>query len=629
MFPDALATPGAAAAALAAAGGSTEAAVDRLAAAGGALRASGGGGGGSGWFVHPAPPLPPPPTALPPTPAGAPPPIPPSGRASPPTPPAAEEGARAEEGTAGEPVGNPPVAWIPPPLAFGDAAAAAADAATAQQGRLGGEEAACGEAAAAGPSSRPRPSQQRGRRARADPLSSPSSRALRRWPPPQDGTPLLAAGLRGPLLGRVRRGTHKTVTLLAVGALRAQKGWFNSGYIFPDGFAALTSFRSSANPAATVGHTCRIIGLGGAYWPAPTFVIVAGDRPDEPLAARSATAAWGAVLARVRLAVELHAASAAAAAGVSVESLAHPTTCTGALRVVRGVAPTRPPKTVIPGPEYFGLAHPAISPAVEALDPARTCTSYWAGKAARAGLLAGGAGEAPAGPSRAPRLDGLSRRPRAGSKKRRHAGGGGEEAAGAAHPPPPLLAAGGPPPRRPPARRPRPRPFGPAVAGPGDDGGAGPPSAAAPRAPGMPSAWSPLERGDRRARRAARAEGLAALGAGSEPAPAPAPAPPPAAAPAAMAVPAALTPGGAPPPPPPAPPLPLLPPTALDPVTLDPLVDPATCPCGHVMGLATWRAVLAETGKCPFSGRGMRGRDVTVLTAGNIGRWRERLVVTE
>ena len=185
------------------------------------------------------------------------------------------------------------------------------------------------------------------------------------------------------MLGRVRRGTHKTVTLLTPGTLRTTKGWFNSGYIFPDGFASLTHFRSSVNPAAVVGHTCRIIGQGGAYWPGPTFVIVAGDRPDEPLAARSATAAWGAVLARVRLAVERTAAASAAAAGVAVGSLSHPTTCTGALRVVRGAAPTRPPKTVIPGPEYFGLSHPSIAPFIEGLDPGRVCFAYWAGKAAR------------------------------------------------------------------------------------------------------------------------------------------------------------------------------------------------------------------------------------------------------
>ena len=32
----------------------------------------------------------------------------------------------------------------------------------------------------------------------------------------------------------------------------------------------------------------------------------------------------------------------------------------------------------------------------------------------------------------------------------------------------------------------------------------------------------------------------------------------------------------------------------IDPITLEPVVNPAISPYGHVMGLATWRAVLAE-----------------------------------
>ena len=54
---------------------------------------------------------------------------------------------------------------------------------------------------------------------------------------------LTRAGEQAFVIGRVRRGTHKAVTLLATGALRTEPGWFNSGYIFPDGYAALTSFR--------------------------------------------------------------------------------------------------------------------------------------------------------------------------------------------------------------------------------------------------------------------------------------------------------------------------------------------------------------------------------------------------
>jgi hypothetical protein len=47
------------------------------------------------------------------------------------------------------------------------------------------------------------------------------------------------------------------------------------------------------------------------------------------------------------------------------------------------------------------------------------------------------------------------------------------------------------------------------------------------------------------------------------------------------------------------------------------------------MGLATWRAVLAETGVCPFTREPVSRDRVTRLTAANIERWRERLVVTE
>lgn len=64
----------------------------------------------------------------------------------------------------------------------------------------------------------------------------------------------------------------------------------------------------------------------------------------------------------------------------------------------------------------------------------------------------------------------------------------------------------------------------------------------------------------------------------------------------------------------------------LDPVTLEPVVTPAISPAGHVMGLATWRAVLAETGRCPFTKVPMRPDQLTVLTRTNIERYRDRIV---
>ena len=39
-------------------------------------------------------------------------------------------------------------------------------------------------------------------------------------------------------------------------------------------------------------HDCHIIGQGGQYWPAPTFQVVAMDRPEEPLIAKSCTGCW-------------------------------------------------------------------------------------------------------------------------------------------------------------------------------------------------------------------------------------------------------------------------------------------------------------------------------------------------
>jgi hypothetical protein len=64
----------------------------------------------------------------------------------------------------------------------------------------------------------------------------------------------------------------------------------------------------------------------------------------------------------------------------------------------------------------------------------------------------------------------------------------------------------------------------------------------------------------------------------------------------------------------------------LDPVTLEPVVNPAISPAGHVMGLATWKAVLAESGRCPFTKASLRADMLTVLTANNIDKYRGRIV---
>lgn len=51
-------------------------------------------------------------------------------------------------------------------------------------------------------------------------------------------------------------------------------------------------------------HTCSILGQEGHFWPAPTFRIVAADRPDEELEAKSPTGAWNAVLSRINSEIE-------------------------------------------------------------------------------------------------------------------------------------------------------------------------------------------------------------------------------------------------------------------------------------------------------------------------------------
>lgn len=47
-------------------------------------------------------------------------------------------------------------------------------------------------------------------------------------------------------------------------------------------------------------------------------------------------------------------------------------------------------------------------------------------------------------------------------------------------------------------------------------------------------------------------------------------------------------------------------PDLVDPITLEKVINPAISPYGHVMGHATWMAVLAEQGKCPFTQKKLR-----------------------
>lgn len=55
------------------------------------------------------------------------------------------------------------------------------------------------------------------------------------------------------------------------------------------------------------------------------------------------------------------------------------------------------------------------------------------------------------------------------------------------------------------------------------------------------------------------------------------------------------------------------------------MVNPAISPYGHVMGAATWKAVLREQGKCPFTQKALKWEQITVLTKNNIERFRDRI----
>ena len=76
---------------------------------------------------------------------------------------------------------------------------------------------------------------------------------------------------------------------------RAEKNWYNSGYIFPEGFKSHVHFRSSVVLDQLCVHECIVIGRGGKYWPAPTFQVTAMDRAGEALIAKSCTGCWTAV----------------------------------------------------------------------------------------------------------------------------------------------------------------------------------------------------------------------------------------------------------------------------------------------------------------------------------------------
>lgn len=67
-------------------------------------------------------------------------------------------------------------------------------------------------------------------------------------------------------------------------------------------------------------------------------------------------------------------------------------------------------------------------------------------------------------------------------------------------------------------------------------------------------------------------------------------------------------------------------PDLIDPITLEPVQNPAISPYGHVMGAGTWKAVLKEQGKCPFTQKTLRWEQITVLTHLNYERFKDKII---
>ncbi|KAK9857596.1 hypothetical protein WJX84_011650 [Apatococcus fuscideae] len=322
--------------------------------------------------------------------------------------------------------------------------------------------------------------------------------------------------------GRVRQKGSRQAELLEAGSLREDKGWYNSGYIFPDGFKSRVLFRSSVALERTCLHECFVLGKAGAYFPLPTFKVVALDRPEEPVIAKSCTGCWTQIQKRINSVIEA--------------------------RRKAGEDLPPPPKTAIAGPEFFGFNQPEIEAAIEALDPEHKAAEFWHGKedrdAARQGrappsaAAAPGSGSAPCAGPRKARKPRKPRGARAGSdddddEEEMVAAGGGEE----------------------------------------DD-----------ETTNMTNKWSAVSRSERYKKRCIADGDEAGLVDDSNPLPG-----------------------------------------FIDPITLEPVIAPAISPYGHVMGMATWKAVLAEQRICPFTKSPLSWEQCTTLTKHNIERFRDRI----
>jgi len=328
-----------------------------------------------------------------------------------------------------------------------------------------------------------------------------------------------------PSLGRVRQKSTKRGTVHEIGQVRFEDGWHNKGYIFPDGFMAKTPFRSSIELDQLVNHECRIVGQGGKFWPAPTFQIVADDRPEEPFYGKSATACWSAILKRINNEIDR--------------------------RIKEGEDLPPPPKTAIAGPEYFGLNQPDVIKQIEEQDPERRMQLYWAGKMDREEYIASGFVQEMRAdkikPPKAPKSYA------SGSRRTNYASG---------------------------SRRTKRKRHNEWSDSEGEDYGEVEEGYGKNR-------WNSVNRSERyKARCKDRGDKNVDDEANVD--------------------------------------NPL--PGFIDPITLEPVVNPAISPYGHVMGIATWRAVLDEQGKCPFTKQELSMMKIKTLTKTNIESFRDKIV---
>jgi hypothetical protein len=338
--------------------------------------------------------------------------------------------------------------------------------------------------------------------------------------------PVTAVSCRGHTnRGRVKQKSHKSADIVDIGTLHPETGWYNSGYIFPMGFHSRTLFRSSVALDQLCVHECFIEGNKGKYWPSPTFKVVALDRPDEPLVAKSCTGCWTAVLKRIN--AEINA------------------------RREAGEDLPPPPKTAIAGPEYFGLNQPNIQEAIEQLDPEGICTEYWAGKEDRERAVAGL-------PSTLPTSSQVhSHKPKRSKGPRPHHTGGANGR------------------RRMKDKSNKAREDDDNEEEDDDE------------TRYVTNRWSAVNRAERYKRRLEdNGEEEAALKVDED--------------------------------------NPL--PDVIDPITLEPVIRPAISPFGHVMGAATWKAVLAESGLCPFTKKPLSWEQCRILTLHNIEAYRDKII---